>query len=174
MEQHETPDKIPTLVNCALHWLDTMKIPYKFCEEAKMWQFKYNNTFFNIPNDVDDREIGFITIVFYHDENEDEEIQKMVFDFAMMLVKDDPEFANVEINYMSDGFGNLSLWYGITNPKYKLRLFKKKFIEMLDHISNLQLKFCLMCDAAYEALFNPPAEVIREALGETDNSKDNE
>lgn len=174
MELYETPDKIPMLVKSALHWLDSMKIQHTFCKEAASWQFKYNNTFINIPNDVDDREIGFITIVFYHDENEDEEIQKMVFDFAKMLVKDNPEFANVEINYMSEGFGDLSLWYGITNPKYKPRLFKKKFIEMLDHLSDLQLKFCLMCDVAYEALFNPPAEVIREALGETDKSENNE
>lgn len=174
MEQPKIPDKIPILVSQALHWLDTMKIPYTFCEDAKMWQFNYNGIFISIPNDIDDREIGLISIVCYEDESNDQEIQKMVFDFAVMLVKDDSDFANVEINYMSEGFGNLSLWYGIKNPKNKSRLFKKKFIEILDRISKLQLKFCLMCDAAYEALFNPPAEVLREALGGTDNTENND
>lgn len=174
MGQPKIPDKIPVLVSQALHWLDTMKIPYSFCDEAKMWQFKYDGTFISIPNDIDDREIGFHTIVFYEEELKDEEVQKMVFDFAKMLVKDDPEFADAEIPYMSEGFGNLSTWHGISTPKYKPCLFKKKLIEFLDHIADLQLKFCLMCDAAYEALFNPPAEVLREALGETDNAENNE
>lgn len=174
MEKQVTPDKIPTLVSQALHWLDTMKIDYKFCEEANSWQFKYKNTFVMIPNDIKDREIGFMTIVYYEDELKDEEIQKMVFDFAVMLVKNEPEFADAEIIYMSEGFGNLSTWYSISNPKYKPRLFKKKLNEFLDHIVDLQLKFRLMCDEAYEALFNLPAEVIREALGETDNPESNE
>ena len=172
MKEQERPDKTPTLVCQALHWLDKMKIPYSYCKEANMWQFKYDNAFISIPNDIEDREIGFITIAYYEDE--DEEIQKMVFDFAVMLVKDEPDFKNAEISYMSEGFGNISTWYGISNPKYKPRLFKKKFIEFLDEISKLQLKFCLMCDVAYEALFNPPAEVIREALGETDIPESNE
>lgn len=167
MEQQERPDKTPTLVGQALHWLDKMKIPYTYCKEADMWQFKYDNAFISIPNGIDDREIGFITIVCYEDELKDEEIQKMVFDFAVMLVKDEPDFKNAEISYMSEEFGNISTWYGISNPKYKPRLFKKKLIEFLDEISKLQLKFCLMCDVAYEALFNPPAEVIHEALGDT-------
>lgn len=174
MEQPKIPDKIPILVSQALHWLDTMKISYTYCEEAKMWQFKYNGTFISIPSDIDDREIGFMTIVHYEDELKDEEIQKMVFDFAVMLVKNDPEFEDAVILYMSEGFGNLSTWYGISNPKYKPRLFKKKLNEFLDQIVDLQLKFCLMCDVAYEALFNPPAEVIREALGETDKPENNE
>lgn len=139
-----------------------------------MWQFKYDNAFISIPNGIEDREIGFLTIVYYEDELKDEEIQKMVFDFAAMLVKDEPEFKNAEISYMSEGFGNISTWYGISNPKFKPRLFKKKFIEFLDEICKLQLKLCLMCDVAYEALFNPPAEVIREALGETNKSENNE
>lgn len=171
MEQQERPDKIPALVGQALHWLDTMKVPYTFCKEPEMWQFSYKETLISIPNDIDDREIGFIAIVFYEDELKDVEIQKMVFDFAVMLVKEAPDFANAEINYMSEGFGYISTWYGITNPKYKPRFFKKKFIEFLDNICDLQLKFCLMCDAAYEALFNPPAEVLREALGEIDKSE---
>lgn len=172
MKEQKRPDKTPTLVGQALHWLDSMKIPYTYCKEADMWQFNYDNAFISIPNGIEDREIGFITIAYYEDE--DEEIQKMVFDFAVMLVKDEPDFKNAEISYMSEGFGNISTWYGISNPKYKPRLFKKKFIEFLDEISKLQLKFCLMCDVAYEALFNPPAEVIREALGETDKSENNE
>lgn len=170
MEQPKKTDKIPILISQALHWLDTMKIPYTYCKEAEMWQFTYHKTFLSIPNDIDDREIVFYAIVFYEDELKDEEIQKMVFDFAIMLVKDNPEFAAAEINDMSEGFGFLSTWYGISNPKYKPRLFKKKLIEFLDEICKLQLEFSLMCDVAYEALFNPLVEVLREALGEKSNN----
>ena len=50
----------------------------------------------------------------------------------------------------------------------------KKLIEFLDNISKLQLDFCIICDVAYEALFNPPIEVLRGALGETINPESDE
>lgn len=174
MKQNDKPEKIPTLVSQALHWLDSMKISYSFCRETNMWQFTYDKTFVSIPNDIDDREIGFFTPVYYEDAHKDEETQKLVFDFAITLVDDNPDFANVGIDYLSGGFGVLSTWYSYSNPKYEPRLFKKKFIEFLDNISKLQLDFCTMCDATYKALFNIPAEILQDALGETDNSENHE
>jgi len=126
-----------------------------------------------IPNDCEDREIGFQAPDFI-DDDDDEEIQKMVFDFAVTLVENEPDFENADIVYCDKGLGYISKWYGMRNERYKPRLFKKRFVEMLEDIHDLQIKFLMATKLANEALFNPPAEVLREVLGETDKSEDNE
>lgn len=162
MTDKNNPEMIPALVSRALHWLDQLKVDYRYCREAEMWEVDYKNLYILIPNYCDDREIGYVAPVYIDDD--DSEIQKMVFDFAVQLVNKEPEFENADLFYNGNGIGHVAKWYGIVNDRYKPRLFKKKFIEMLDDIHSLQVKFQFMTDVAYEALFNPPVEVLQEAL----------
>lgn len=152
-------DSNTSLVNQALAWLDRMCIPYNDISLTDFWSFEYKGVTMHIPKDCGYTEIGFYApaIITTDDDDEDESTFKHIFDFAAEFAKD--AFAEVSVEYCSGGLCLVSQWW---ECKGRNKLYKYRFVEMIESVCKLQSDVQFALEAAELALFNPPKEVVEE------------
>lgn len=166
MESKKTPNDIPVIVGQAIDWVKKMGLPCRYLKDGDWWEIFYKKTYILIPNDVEDNEIGFITCAIAKGEP-DEEICKMVFDFAVTTSKD--ELKDCDVMYIANGLCQVSQWWQTGG---RLKLYKCRLIEKLDELLKMQQTFWIHLSLAYDALFNPPKEILDEIFG--NSSKEEE
>ena len=174
----ERDEHIPQIVNQALAWLDNMNIEYQYFEDGDFWNFRYKGLTIDLINSVDDNILAIYAPCLVLDENydiiEDDKICRMTYDMALRMAKDDK--LDCDLDYYGNGLAMVSQWWEFTRPRKKL--YKYKFIEHLKIISDLHNKFQFLLDLSYNAMFNPPKEVVEEVFrnaGIIDNeNQDNE
>lgn len=150
----ERPNHIPNVVGQALAWLDNMKLPYRYCAESDLWELTYKGYYVLIPNDVEEDELGFIAPAMTHGDNED--TYRMVFDLAVKVTEG--KLPECDVQYVGQGLCQVSQWWKLSGRRQKL--FKYRFIEKLNEIHEVQLKFWFTLSLAYDALFNPSEDAI--------------
>lgn len=165
MERKDTPDKIPALVGQALEWIRKMGLPCRYLKDDDWWEILYKNVYVLIPNYVADDEIGFITCALAKGQPDDE-VCRMVYDFAMKT--SEGELSDCEVDYIENGLCQVSQWWLL---KGRQKLYKYRLKEKLDELLKRQWTLMIHLYMAYEALFNPPAEVLKEIFGEDSNDK---
>lgn len=160
----ERDEHIPEIVNQALAWLDNMNIEYQYFEDGDFWNFRYKGLTIDLINSVDDNILAIYAPCLVLDENydivEDDKICRMTYDMALRMAKDDK--LDCDLDYYGNGLAMVSQWWEFTSPRKML--YKYKFIEHLKIISDLHNKFQFLLDLSYNAMFNPPKEVMEEVF----------
>lgn len=157
-------EHIPCIVNQALAWLDNMNIEYQYFEDGDFWNFRYKGLTIDLLNSVEDNILAIYAPCILFNENydtiEDDGICQMTYDMAVRMAKDDN--LDCDLDYYGNGLAMVSQWWEFAGSRKKL--YKYKFIEHLKIISDLQKKFQFLLDLSYNAMFNPPKEVMEEVL----------
>lgn len=159
----------PSLVCQALTWLGRMSISYNDKGPTDFWSFTYNGSTIHIPKECGDNEIGFyMPVIIVTDADTDEKTFKLIFDFAFDFAKD--TFAEANVEYCSKGLCLVSKWWGY---KGRNKLYKYRFLEMLDTVCRLQAEIQFALEMAGQALFNPPKEIVEDIFKDSNSAECN-
>lgn len=165
--------KCQSLLSQALAWLDNMHIPYSDDCPPDFWSFEYKGLDIHLPKDCEYNELGLYGMDFIQPEydDKDESTYKLIFDFAEQFAKD-TFLKNGDVEYCSEGLYLVYSWWGVRGNRNKL--FKYRFVEMLETIHKLQIEFHYALKGAEQALFYPPQEVMDDIFRNIDTHDNNE
>lgn len=162
--------RIPIVVRQALSWLDRMKITYSYVPGAQLWEFVYGGLYLLLINDCEDNEFGLYAPMLITD-TDDEEIRKIVYESSTDILEMELS-SNCDYGYDGEGVCHIAQWWGIQskNP----RLTRKVFEEILKEMHEYQIKMHFILKVTYEAMYNPPPEVLREIFKDPNPNESDE